>query len=61
LSAPPGWCTALRGTVAKLVVSADHLVGVELTDGRVVPRTAVFIPPVNVPHTDGLSDALAVS
>lgn len=48
----------VRGTVAKLVVSADHLVGVELTDGRVVPRTAVFIRPVNVPHPDGLSDAL---
>jgi thioredoxin reductase len=44
----------VRGVVARLVVEADRLSGVELIDGRVIPRTAVFIRPVNVPHADGL-------
>lgn len=48
----------VSGTVAQLVVNADRLVGVELSDGRLVPRTAVFIRPVNVPRADGLLDAL---
>jgi thioredoxin reductase len=42
------------GEVARLVVQDEHLTGVELTDGRVVARTAVFIRPVNLPHADGL-------
>ena len=42
------------GEVARLVVEDDRLTGVELIDGRVVARTAVFIRPVNVPHADGL-------
>jgi thioredoxin reductase len=37
-----------------LVVDADRLTGVELVDGRVVRRTAVFIRPRNLPHADGL-------
>jgi thioredoxin reductase len=44
----------VRGEVARLVVEHDHLTGVELADGRVVARTAVFVRPVNVPHPDGL-------
>ena len=36
-----------RGEVARLVVEADRLTGVELTDGRVIARTAVFIRPGN--------------
>jgi thioredoxin reductase len=44
----------VRGEVAHLVVEADHLTGVALVDGRVIPRTAVLIRPVNVPHADGL-------
>ena len=40
------------------MVEADSLTGVELTDGRVVPRTAVFIRPDNVPHADGLLSGL---
>jgi thioredoxin reductase len=44
----------VSGLVARLVVEADRLIGVELIDGRVIPRTAVFIRPVNVPHADGL-------
>jgi thioredoxin reductase len=44
----------VRGAVGRLVVEADRLTGVELIDGRLIPRTAVFIRPVNVPHADGL-------
>jgi thioredoxin reductase len=43
-----------RGEVARLVVADDRLVGVELADGRVIARTAVFIRPDNIPHADGL-------
>ncbi|QDY79095.1 NAD(P)/FAD-dependent oxidoreductase [Streptomyces qinzhouensis] len=39
--------------VKRLVVADDALRGVELTDGRVVPRTAVFVAPRMVPR-DGL-------
>jgi thioredoxin reductase len=42
------------GPVARLVVEADRLTGVELLDGRMIPRAAVFIRPVNLPHADGL-------
>jgi thioredoxin reductase len=49
-----------RGEVARLVVSGDRLRGVELVDGLVVPRAAVFVRPVNVPHDDGLLRALGV-
>jgi thioredoxin reductase len=44
----------VRGEVARLVVERDHLRGVELRDGRVIERTAVFVRPGNVPHSDGL-------
>jgi thioredoxin reductase len=36
------------------VVEADRLTGVELADGQVIARTAVFVRPGNVPHGDGL-------
>ncbi len=48
----------VRGEVARLVVESDHLTGVELADGRVISRTAVFIRPRNAPHADGLLTAL---
>ena len=48
----------LGGEVARLVVEDDRLVGVELLDGRVIARTAVFIRPGNVPHDDGLAGGL---
>ena len=35
----------LEGTVARLVVQADHLTGVQLADGSVVARSAVFVAP----------------
>jgi thioredoxin reductase len=44
----------VHGEVAGLVVEDDRLTGVRLADGRVIPRVAVFIRPVNVPHADGL-------
>ena len=48
------------GEVVGLVVDDDRLAGVELADGSVVPRTAVFIRPRNVPHPDGLLAGLGV-
>jgi thioredoxin reductase len=48
----------VRGEVARLVVDADRLTGVELTDGRVIERTAVFIRPGHGPHPDGLLTGL---
>jgi thioredoxin reductase len=48
----------VRGEIVRLVVEDDRLTGVELTDGRVIARTAVFIRPLNVPHADGLLSAL---
>ena len=41
------------GTVARLVIEHDRLVGVGMADGRVIARTAVFVRPGNVPHADG--------
>ena len=48
----------IPGEVARLVVEDDRLTGLELTDGRMIPRTAVFIRPLNVPHADGLLSGL---
>jgi thioredoxin reductase len=48
----------VRGVVTRLVVAADRLTGVELDDGRVIPRTAMFVRPINVPHPDGLLTGL---
>ena len=42
------------GTVARLAIEHDRLVGVEMADGRVLARAAVFVRPGNVPHADGL-------
>ena len=41
--------------VVRLVVEDDHLTGVELATGQVVPRTAVFVRPRFVPHDDLLT------
>jgi thioredoxin reductase len=48
----------VRGEIGRLVVEDDRLTGVELTDGLIIPRTAVFIRPGNVPHADGLLTGL---
>ncbi|MFE7620204.1 NAD(P)/FAD-dependent oxidoreductase [Streptomyces sp. NPDC057496] len=39
-----------EGEVEQLVVEGDRLRGVELADGRVLPRAAVFLFPRMVPH-----------
>jgi thioredoxin reductase len=46
------------GEVARLSIEGDELTGVEMADGRVIPRTAVFVRPGNVPHDDGLLTGL---
>jgi thioredoxin reductase len=43
----------VHGRVTGLAVEADQLVGVDVAD-TTIPRSAVFIRPVNVPHADGL-------
>ena len=43
----------VEGDVAGVVVTADALTGVEMSDGRTVPLDAVFVPPRFVP-ADGL-------
>jgi thioredoxin reductase len=48
----------VRGEIARLVVEDERLAGVELSDGQVIARTAVFIRPRNVPHADGLLSGL---
>ncbi len=50
----------IDGEVGRLVVADDRLTGVELADGRVVPRTAVFIRPHNVPHPGELLGGLGI-
>ena len=47
-----------RGVVARLLVENDQLRGVELEDGRVIPRVAVFVRPGNIPHDDGMLTGL---
>lgn len=44
----------VSGEVARLVVDDDRLTGIELVDGRIVARTAVFVRPGIHPHPDGL-------
>jgi thioredoxin reductase len=49
-----GGVRIIRGEIARLVVEDDRLTGVELSNGRVIARTAVFIRPGNPPNADGL-------
>lgn len=44
----------VTGEVESLTIEADRLTGVALKDGRVVPRTAVFVRPENRPHLDAV-------
>jgi thioredoxin reductase len=37
--------------IASLVIEDDRLTGIELSDGHVVPRAALFVPPTFVPHS----------
>ena len=49
------------GAVRRLVVEDDHLTGVELADGTVIERSAVFVRPRNVVRDDGLLEGLGVA
>jgi thioredoxin reductase len=44
------------GPVARLVVEDDALTAVELADGRVIDRTAVFVRPRMVPDNEALTE-----
>ena len=44
----------VEGVVNEIVVEDDHLTGVRVDD-RVIPRTAVFVPPRFVPNNDLLA------
>jgi thioredoxin reductase len=46
------------GRVARLVTENDVLTGVELDNGQVIARSAVFVRPTNTPHGDGLLPGL---
>ena len=48
----------VHGEVTRLVVEDDQLAGVEIADGHVVPRKAVFVRPIMTPHPDNLLAAL---
>jgi thioredoxin reductase len=48
----------IEGTVTAFSVADDRLTAVELSDGRVIPRAAVFMRPSLHPHRDGLIDSL---
>jgi thioredoxin reductase len=42
----------VEGDLARVLVDDDRLTGVELTDGRTVPRDALFVPPRLVPNDE---------
>ncbi len=48
----------VTGIVKRLVVERDRLTGVELSDGRVIARTALFVRPRNVANGIDLLTAL---
>ncbi|WP_052173604.1 NAD(P)/FAD-dependent oxidoreductase [Embleya scabrispora] len=48
--------TVAEGTIKRLVTEDDRLRGVELVEGHVFPRSAVFVFPDMVPHDTLLTD-----
>jgi thioredoxin reductase len=48
----------VEGHVAKFEVRDDHLYAVQLADGRMIPRTAVFMRPTLKPRRDSLTESL---
>jgi thioredoxin reductase len=42
----------VEGRFRRIITTDDHLSGVEMDDGRVIPRDAVFVPPRFVPNND---------
>jgi thioredoxin reductase len=45
----------VEGTVHRILTIDDRLHGVEMDDGRVIPRDALFVPPRLVPNNDLLA------
>jgi thioredoxin reductase len=45
----------VEGPIARVLVEDDQLTGVQLDDGQVVPRWALFVPPRFVPNNDLLT------
>jgi thioredoxin reductase len=41
-----------EGTIKQILVEEDRLSGVEMEDGRVIPRQAIFVPPRFVPNNE---------
>jgi thioredoxin reductase len=41
----------VEGVVAEVLSNRDQLTGVQLDDGRIIPRAALFVPPRFVPNT----------
>ena len=46
----------VEGKVDRLVITDDQLRGVQMADGQVVPREAIFVPPRFVPNSHLLAD-----
>ena len=42
----------VEGTIEQLVIDDDQLVGVQMADGCVVPRAALFVPPRFLPNNE---------
>jgi len=42
----------VEGGIRRVLTEDDHLSGVEMDDGRVIPRDALFVPPRFVPNND---------
>ena len=45
----------VEGEIEQLVIDEDRLCGVQMNDGCVVPRDALFVPPVSSPTTSSSS------
>ena len=45
----------VEGTVSGVLIEDDHLSGVQMADGKVIPRATVFVPPRFVPNKDLLA------
>jgi thioredoxin reductase len=50
--------TVVEGEVSRLVLHHDAVTGVEMSDGRVVPRSALFVRPLSSPNAQGLLASL---
>ena len=46
----------VEGDIAQVVIDDDRLTGVEMTDGRLVSREVLFVPPRFVPNSSLLAD-----